>query len=139
MDALAGRNHGLLDEHCKGVHRAGLVLHEHHLLPLGLLVNELDSVFKPAQRFRCEGDEGVDRYELERTQNIVGRLLGVRLLCALPEWAGTTVLKVAGGVVDTASRSLLQNVQALVVDVSHAPVPQFSGLRLQGKAVRGSP
>ena len=62
----------------------------------------------------------------------------MRLLCALPEWAGTTVLKVAG-VVDTASRLLPQDVQALLVDVSHAPVPQLSGLRLEGKAVRGSP
>ena len=67
MDALAGRNHGLLDEHRKGVHRAGHVLHEHHLLALGLLVNELDGVFEPAQRFRREVAEGVDGYELERT------------------------------------------------------------------------
>ena len=39
MNAFASRNHGLLDEHRKGVYRAGLVLHEHHLLPLGLLGN----------------------------------------------------------------------------------------------------
>ena len=47
----------------------------------------------------------------------------MRLLCAFSEWAGSTVFKVAG-VVDTASRLLPQDVQALVVDVYHAPVPQ---------------
>ena len=31
------------------------------------LVNELDGVFKPAQRFWREGAEGVDGYKLERT------------------------------------------------------------------------
>ena len=40
------------------------------------------------------------------------------------------------GVVDTAARLLPQDVQALAVDVSHAPVPEVSRLRLQGKAVR---
>ena len=60
MEALAGRNHGLRDEQRKGVHRAGLVHYEHHLLPLGLLVNEYDGVFEPAQRFRREGAEGID-------------------------------------------------------------------------------
>ena len=61
----------------------------------------------------------------------------MRLLCALLEWAGTASLKVAG-VVDTASRLLPQDVQALVIDVFQVPVPQLSGLRLLGKAVRGS-
>ena len=67
MGAFAGRNHGLLDENRIGVHRSGLVLHEHHLFPLGLLVNQLDGVLEPAQRFRSEGPKGVDGHELERT------------------------------------------------------------------------
>ena len=41
------------------------------------------------------------------------------------------------GVVDTVARLLPQDVQALAVDVSHAPVPEVSILRLQGKEVRG--
>ena len=129
MNALAGRSHGLPDEHRKGVHREGLVLNEPHLLPLGLLVNELDRAFEPAQRFRRKGAQGVDGYELERAYNILRGLLGVRLLCALSGWTGTIVLKVAG-VVDTANRLLLRDVKSLVVHVSHAPVPQLSGFRL---------
>ena len=67
---------------------------------------------EPAPRFSREGFEGVDGYEIERTLNIVGGLLGVRLLCALPEWVGTTVLKVAG-VVYTARGSFLRTSKLL--------------------------
>ena len=95
---------------------------------IGLLVNELDGVFEPTQGFRREGAESVDGYEMEWTENIVGGLPGMGLFCALLDWAGTAVFKVAG-VVDTASRPLPQDVQAVVDDMSHAPVPQLSGLR----------
>ena len=132
LDAITGRNHGLLDDHRKGVHGAGFVFHEHHLLPLGLLVNELDGVFEPAQKFRRETAESVDGYALGTMSNVVGGLLGVRLLCAFTKWVGTTVLKVAG-VLHTASRLLPQDIQALVVDVCHAPVPQLSGLRFKAR------
>ena len=136
VDALTGGNDGPFVEQREGVYRAGLVLHEYYLFPLGLLINELGGVLETAQRWRREGAEGVDGNVLEGAQNAIVGLLRMRFLCTLTERADTTVLHVSG-VVDAIGRLLPQDAQALAVDVPHASVPETSGLHPQGKAVRG--
>ena len=48
VDALTGGNDGRFVEQREGVYRAGLVLHEYYLFPLGLLINELGGVLETA-------------------------------------------------------------------------------------------
>ena len=59
---------GRFVEQREGVCRAGLVLHEYYLSPLGLLINELGGVLETAHRWRREGAEGVDGNVLEGAQ-----------------------------------------------------------------------
>ena len=111
------------------------IFHEVDLLPHGLLVKELGGVTKTARWLRLEGTQGVNGRELEGAENAVGGLLRMRLLHALAKRARIAVLH-CPGVVDTVGRLLPQDVQALAVDVSHAPLSEVSRLRLQGKVVR---
>ena len=137
LNALSGRDDGTFVEQGEGVGGASLVLHEDHLLPLGLLVDKLGCVPEVSQRRRRERAEGVDEYYLERTLDVVSGLLRVRLLRALPEWARTTVLHVTG-VVDAILQLLPQDIHALPVEVPHAPVPEISRFRPQGQTGGGA-
>ena len=112
-----------------------LIFHEVYVLPHGLLVNELDGVPETTQCLRLEGAQSVNGREVEGAQNAVGDLLWIRLLRAFAERSRIAVLQ-CPGVVDTVASPLPQDVQALAVDMSHAPVPELSRLRLLGKAVR---
>ena len=82
-----------------------------------------------------EGAQGGNGREREGAQNAVGGLPRMRLLRALAERARIAVLH-CPGVGDTVARLIPHDVEALAVDVSHAPVPEVSRLRLQGMAVR---
>ena len=63
---------------------------------------------------------------------IIGRLLRMRLLVALPDSTDVAYLYVSG-VFDAITRQLPQNIHTSAVYVSHAPEPQISGLSSQSE------
>ena len=67
-----------------------------------------------------------------RDRYIIGRLLRMSLLVALPDSTDVACLHVSG-VFDAIARQLPQNIHATAVYVSHAPVPQISRLSSQSE------
>ena len=126
---------GPLIEQLEGVSRASLILHEDDVLLLGVLVDKRGGVFEAAQRGRREGTNGINKYDPKGEWNAVNGVLWVRVLRALTKRARTVVLHVAG-VINAVGRLLHEHIQALAVDVPHAPVPETSSPHPQGRSIR---
>ena len=107
-------------------------LDEENFLPLGVLIDELRCVKIASQRGRVYRAHEVDGDKLKSMLYIIGRLLRMSLLVALPDSTDVACLYVSG-VFDAIARQLPQNIHAPAVYVSHAPVPQISRLSSQSE------
>ena len=118
------RNHKCLVVQLESIDCLRFRLDGKDLLPLGVLVDELCYVAVTSKRCRYDGSHEIDGDELESMLYIVRSLLRMSLLLALTDTKDITPLHVSV-VVDSTDRYSLQDIHALVVDVSHALVPHI--------------
>ena len=97
-----------------------------------MLIDERRCVKIVSQRGRVYRAHEVNGDELKSMLYIIGRLVRMSLLIALPDSTDVACPYVPG-VFDGIARQLPQNIHAPAVYVSHAPVPQMSRLGSQSE------
>ena len=97
-----------------------------------MLIDELRCVKVASRRGRLYRAHNVDGDKLKSMLYIIGHLLRMSLLVALPDSTDVACLYVSG-LFDTIARQVSQTIRAPAVYVSHAPVPQISRLSSQSE------
>ena len=130
-------NHKCLVVQLESIECLRFRLDEKDHLPLGMLVDELCYVAVTSKRCGFDGSHEVDDDQLENMMYTVRSMLRMSLLLALPDSKDIARLY-ASVVVDSTALHSPQDIHALAVDVSHAPVPHIRKFSSHSRSTRAT-